>query len=130
MPPDLPPPVLEVFYSPSCAPCRLELPAVAEMAGREGTRVRIIILDQEERSRMELRAVSTSLDSIASTPTAVPPGDVLRSAGNERGILPYARSVTNEGETCAKWLGGLTIARAESLLAACARLISPRRSRP
>ena len=129
MPPDLPPPVLEVFYSPSCVPCRLELPAVAEMAGRKGTEVRIIILDQEDRARAELRAVSRGLDSIASPPGPAPPGDVLRGAGNERGILPYARSVTGEGEICATWLGGLTVARAKSLLAACARLISPRRSR-
>jgi thiol-disulfide isomerase/thioredoxin len=129
LPPDLPPPVLEVFYSPSCAPCRLELPAVAEMAGRKGVQVRIIILDQEERARAELRAASTGLDSIATAPVPAPAGDVLRGAGNERGILPYARSVTGEGEVCAKWLGGLTIARAESLLAACARFILPRRSR-
>jgi thiol-disulfide isomerase/thioredoxin len=130
MPPDLPPPVLEVFYSPSCAPCRLELPAVAEIAGEAGTRVRIVILDQEERSRSELRAVTPQLDAIATSPSAAPPGEVLRGAGNERGILPYARSVTGAGETCAKWSGGLTVARAKSLLAACASLISPRRSRP
>jgi len=129
MPPDLPPPVLEVFYSPSCAPCRLELPAIAQVAGEAGTRVRIVILDQEERSRSELRAVSAQLDAIATPPAAAPPGEVLRSAGNERGILPYARSVTADGEACAKWSGGLTVARAKSLLAACAGLISPRRSR-
>jgi|SRR5437763_14672671 len=60
MPPDLPPPVLEVFYSPSCAPCRLELPAVAEIAGEAGTRVRIIILDQEERTRGAARRVAAT----------------------------------------------------------------------
>ena len=73
--------------------------------------------------------MSPQLDAIATSPSATPPGDVLRGAGNERGILPYARSVTGEGETCAKWSGGLTVARAKSLLAACASLISPRRSR-
>jgi hypothetical protein len=130
MPPDLPPPILEVFYSPSCAPCRLELPAIAEIAGAAGTRVRIVILDQEERSRSELRAVTPQLDAIATSPSAAPPGEALRSAGNERGILPYARSITSDGEPCAKWSGGLTVARAKSLLAACASLISPRRSRP
>jgi hypothetical protein len=130
MPPDLPPPVLEVFYSPTCAPCRLELPAVASMAADKDARVRIVILDQEERARSELRAVSPQLNTvaIASEPTA--PSDVLRSAGNERGILPYARSISAEGQTCAAWSGGLTVERAKALLAACARLISPRRSRP
>jgi len=73
--------------------------------------------------------VSPQLDAIATSPSATSPGDVLRGAGNERGILPYARSITGEGETCAKWSGGLTVARAKSLLAACASLISPRRSR-
>ncbi len=129
MPPDLPPPVLEVFYSPTCVPCRLELPAVAQMAGEKDARVRIVILDQEERARSELRAVSIQLDVIATAATSAPAGEVLRGAGNERGILPYARSLTVDGETCATWSGGLTVARAKSLLAACARLISPRRSR-
>ena len=67
MPPDLPPPVLEVFYSPTCVPCRLELPAVAQMAGEKDARVRIVILDQEERARSELRAVSIQLDMIATS---------------------------------------------------------------
>ena len=63
MPPDLPPPVLEVFYSPSCAPCRLELPAVAEIAGEAGTRVRIVILDPEERTDIDpLKYVDVNKD--------------------------------------------------------------------
>jgi hypothetical protein len=129
MPPDLPPPVLEVFYSPTCVPCRLELPAVAEMAGGKDVRVHIVILDQEERARAELHAVSPQLDALATASMPTAPGEVLRGAGNERSILPYARSVTADGETCASWSGGLTVVRAKSLLAACARIISPRRSR-
>jgi hypothetical protein len=128
LPPDLPPAVLEVFYSPTCAPCRLELPAVAEFSGSRNATVRIIILDQEERARAELRAVSPRLEAIATGPSAASPGDVLRAAGDANGILPYARFVTADGEVCAKWSGGLTISRAKSLLAACARLAtSPRR---
>lgn len=127
LPPDLPPPVLEVFYSPTCTPCRLELPVVAEIARQGKTTVRIVILDQEDRARGELRAVSPTLDALASGPTTAP-GDALRAAGNDRGILPYARSVTSQGQVCARWSGGLTIERAKSLLAACARFTSPRRS--
>jgi thiol-disulfide isomerase/thioredoxin len=129
LPPDLPPPVLEVFYSPTCTPCRLELPVLAELQRRGEATLRIVILDQEERARSELRAVSERLDGIASGPAAAAPGDTLRAAGDANGILPYARSVAAGGEVCAKWSGGLTIERAKSLLAACARLVtSPRRS--
>ena len=128
MPPDVSPPVLEVFYSPTCAPCRLELPAVAEIVHGKQARVHIVILDQEERARSELRAVSDALNSVA-TASAKMPADVLRASGDEHGILPYARSLTADHEICAKWSGGLSVARAKELLAACSRLISPRRSR-
>jgi thiol-disulfide isomerase/thioredoxin len=130
LPPDLPPPVLEVFYSPTCTPCRLELPAVAELASEESAAVRIIILDQEQRARADLRAASPRLEAIATGPSAAAPGDALRAAGNANGILPYARTVTADGEVCAKWSGGLTISRAKSLLAACARLATSPRRRP
>ncbi|WP_422003282.1 hypothetical protein [Reyranella sp.] len=129
MPPDLPPPVLEVFYSPTCTPCRLELPAVAEIAGQAGTVVRIVILDQEERARAELRAVSPRLEALAMVSPETVPGRALRAAGDDNGILPYARAVAGSGEVCARWRGGLTIERAREMLAACAaRLTSPRRS--
>jgi hypothetical protein len=129
LPPDLPPPVLEVFYSPTCTPCRLELPAVAEIVGQGDVKVRIVILDQEERARTELSTVSPLLEAIAVPPTSAPPGDVLRAAGDANGILPYARNLTAKGEVCAKWSGGLTVSRVRTLLAACARFAtSPPRS--
>jgi thiol-disulfide isomerase/thioredoxin len=125
LPPDLPPATLEVFYSPTCTPCRLELPAVAEIAGRDGVRVRVVILDEEDRARAELREVSTRLEAVAESKVGEAPNAVLRDAGNDTGILPYARSVTSNGAVCAKWSGRLTVARAASLLAACARFIAP-----
>jgi hypothetical protein len=129
MPPDLPPPVLEVFYSPTCAPCRLELPVLAEVVHGQGTSVRIIILDQEERARVELHAASPRLDAVAVGPAADAPRDVLRTAGNDRGILPYARTVDSEGAVCSTWSGRLTVSRIKSMVAACARrLTSPARS--
>lgn len=128
MPPDLPPPVLEVFYSSTCTPCRLELPVLAEVS-EAGVRVRIFILEQEGRARAELHAVAPQLEGSAIGPSAATPGDALRAAGNDRGILPYARSVSAQGEVCATWSGGLTVGRVKSLLAACARrLTSPGRS--
>jgi hypothetical protein len=129
MPPDLPPPVIEVFYSSTCTPCRLELPALAKVVGEPGTHLRIVILEQGARARAELRAVSPELEAVATGPSAVSPGDVLRAAGNDRGILPYARSLTAQGDVCSTWSGGLTVSRVKSLLAACARrLTSPGRS--
>jgi thiol-disulfide isomerase/thioredoxin len=125
LPPDFPPATLEVFYSPTCTPCRLELPAVAEIAARDSVRVRVIILDGEERARAELRAVSAQLEAIAESKVGESPNAVLRDAGNDTGILPYTRSVTPNGAVCAKWSGRLTVARAASLLAACARIIAP-----
>jgi hypothetical protein len=98
---------------------------VAEIADRDGARVRVIILDQEDRARADLRAVSVRLEAVAESTVGEPPNAVLRDAGNDTGILPYARSVASNGAVCAKWSGRLTVARAANLLAACARFIAP-----
>ncbi|HEY2613143.1 MAG TPA: hypothetical protein VGI94_20205 [Reyranella sp.] len=98
---------------------------MAEIAGRDGVRVRVVILDEEDRARAELREVSTRLEAVAESKVGEAPNAVLRDAGNDTGILPYARSVTSNGAVCAKWSGRLTVARAASLLAACARFIAP-----
>jgi thiol-disulfide isomerase/thioredoxin len=45
MPIALPPPVLEVFYAPTCAPCRLELPVLTQIVEKRNMRVRIILID-------------------------------------------------------------------------------------
>jgi len=123
MPPAYPP-TLEVFYSPACAPCRLELPVVAAFA-KEGGRVQVTILDQEDRARDQLRKVSAALETNAKTDIAALPGAVLRTAGDSDGILPYARSTANS-RICAKWEGRLTIEKARSLIAACARAFTSR----
>ncbi|MBS0519319.1 MAG: hypothetical protein JSR90_11550 [Proteobacteria bacterium] len=92
--------------------------------------MRVVILDQEERARGELRAVLPALEANAEIRTGQAPNAVLREAGDDTGILPYARSVTADGVLCAKWLGRLTLTRARSLLAACSSLTaSPPRSR-
>jgi thiol-disulfide isomerase/thioredoxin len=130
LPPDLPPVTLEVFYSPSCAPCRLELPVVAAFADQDGAHIRIVILDEETRAREELRAASSRLEAVAESKVSQSPNEILGAAGNANRILPYARSVTANGEVCAKWAGRLTLERARSLVAACARfIVSPPPSR-
>ncbi|MGB8365439.1 MAG: hypothetical protein ACLQUZ_01540 [Rhizomicrobium sp.] len=114
------PPVLEVYYAPGCAPCRLELPAVAEFARRDGSRVRIVIISDEARARVDLDKVSPALAATAVAQTRSTPQAALRAAGDSDGILPYARSLAANGTTCARWRGGLTLARARALVSACA----------
>ena len=121
---DLPPTTLEVFYSPICAPCRLELPVVAAFAAESGAHVRIVIVSDEARAREELHAVSPQLEAAADVQTTLSVGAALRAAGNSDGILPYARAVQSDGKVCAKWEGRLTLAKARKLVAACARTIS------
>jgi len=123
----LPPPVLEVYYSPTCAPCRLELPVLADFVKADGSRVRIVILDQDARARAELRAVSPALEKAAVTQHGEKPRALLLAAGNADGILPFARSLVPGGKVCGRWRGGLTPAKARELIRACARIISPAR---
>ena len=123
----LPPPVLEVYYSPTCAPCRLELPVLADLVKTDGNRVRIVILDQEVRARAELRAVSPALEKAAVARHGLKPRAVLVAAGNTDSILPFARSLAPGGKVCGRWRGGLTPAKARDLIQACARIISPAR---
>ena len=59
-----PPPVLEIYYSPVCAPCRLDLPIVAEFAKEDGSRVRIVILDQVPRAKADLRAAEEGFRAV------------------------------------------------------------------
>lgn len=114
-----PPPVLEVYYTPACAPCRLELPAVAEFVQRDGARVRIVIIDKEANARSEIRRLSPGLAAGAVVETQAGPQSTLRAAGDGDGILPYARSLTADGKVCATWRGILTLSRARALMAAC-----------
>jgi hypothetical protein len=117
-------PVLEVYYSPTCAPCRLELPAIVEFAREDGRRVRIVILDQILRAREEIRAVSPQFAVTAIATTERNPRTALHEAGDADGILPYARSIAPNGTICAQWRGILTLARARDLVAACTKTIT------
>ena len=118
------PPVLEVYYSPTCAPCRLELPIVAEFARRDGSRVRIVILDQATRARDELNDVSPQLAAMAVSATDKNPRDVLRAAGDADAMLPYARAVASGDRVCSDWRGMLTLARAQNLVQACVNILT------
>ena len=126
MPTAAPPPTLEVYYAPSCAPCRLELPAVAEFARVDGSRVRIVIVSDEVRARVDISQVSRALASQAISEAHSTPQATLRAAGDNDGILPFARSLAANGQICARWRGQLTFGRAQQLVSACAHApISP-----
>jgi len=124
MPAALPAVTLEVYYSPACIPCRLELPAIAEFSRVDGRRVQFVILDQTERARDELRSISERLAESAIVSPYSNPRTALREAGDSDGILPYARSVMSDGKSCASWRGELTLSRARSLVAACIRKVT------
>ena len=119
-----PPPVLEVYYSPTCAPCRLELPAIAEFVRDGETHVRIVILDQAKRASEELREVSPILAATAIVAKDANPRTALRAAGDAEEMLPYARVIAPGGQVCAQWRGSLTLSRARNLVAACVKTIS------
>jgi hypothetical protein len=118
------PPILEVYYSSACAPCRLELPVVAEFARLDGSRVRIVILDQETRARDELKDVDLQLVATAVSVADKNPRSALRAAGDIDGMLPYARVVTPRGKVCSNWRGMLTLARAQILVRACINMVT------
>lgn len=120
----LAPPVLEVYYAPSCAPCRLELPVLAEFVRRDGAHIRIVILSEEARARRELRAASPQLSANAVVGSQASPRAILRAAGDNDSILPYARSLGADGKVCAAWRGRLTLEKAWELVSACARKLT------
>lgn len=121
----LPPPVFEIYYAPSCAPCRLDLPVAAELVKRDGVALRIVIVSDAAKALADLRAVSPALANAAELPAEPNPRAVLRGAGDPDGILPYARTRAH-GKTCATWRGRLSLAKALEMIAACRkRLTAP-----
>ena len=116
---DMPPAIVEVYFDSSCTPCRRELPALAKAVGEENIPLAIFILGDETKAREQLNEISPVL-----LPRAKSVGDkdvrgVLRAAGNDEGILPYARAVQANGHVCAQWRGILNVDRIRALLAAC-----------
>ena len=119
--PMIPPvPVLEVYFAPTCAPCRLELPVLAE-AAKDGLPVTVVLLTDQARARRELAAASPGLAAKAvPAPPGADPRTTLRDAGDPDGILPFSRVRGAEG-TCPSWRGILTLDRIRTLLAGCSR---------
>lgn len=120
----LPPPTLEVFYSPTCAPCQLELPVLADIVMAARTQVRIIVLDGGKRARIDIHGASPALDRDVAPDIRVKPRAALLAAGDADGILPFARAIAGSGKLCASWRGILTVHRVRMMMGACQHLIS------
>jgi len=113
-------PLLQVFYSSNCAPCRLELPVLADVAAGRTVDLSIVVFGDREKAFAELRGASTRLAGLA---TAIPENEerqTLRAAGNADGILPYARILSASGLACDSWRGGLTPRVIARMLERCA----------
>jgi hypothetical protein len=112
------PPHLDVYYSWTCAPCRLELPALAA-AATQGADIRILIVSEEARARADLATISTPLAHTARLAPGNSARARLRQAGDDDGILPFTRAARADGSLCGSWRGILTPGRMLSLLRAC-----------
>ena len=120
----LPPPaIVEVYFAPSCAPCRLELPALVELARKSPDRLRLVIVGERAAALQALSDASPRLAMLAVDKTHMNPRATLLAAGDGDGVLPFAKSVAADGRTCARWRGGLTWDRVQSLLSACSRVL-------
>jgi hypothetical protein len=123
----VPGPTLEIYYAQSCAPCRLELPAISELVQKEHAPVHFFVLDGGPESRRTLGAAAPGA-TITDAASRGGERKVLAAAGDTDAILPYARAVGLRGELCAAWRGRLTVSVGVRLLAQCPR-VSARRSR-
>lgn len=113
-----PPPHLDVYYASTCAPCRLELPAILG-AINDGKDVRLLIVSEPARATADLKATSSRLLKVMSPAQGSNPRDRLRRVGDADGILPFTRSVSAKGNVCAIWRGTLTRWRIRDLLSRC-----------
>jgi thiol-disulfide isomerase/thioredoxin len=110
-----------VFYAPSCAPCRLELPVLASFAKTRDGHLRIVIVSEAVRALADLIEASPALAAVAVTASSHDARAALRQAGDADAILPFTRSLSSNGAVCASWRGALTVMRINHLLTACAR---------
>ena len=112
-------PLIEVYYASNCTPCRLELPILAQLAEKETAPIVIVLLTDEKKAREQIAAVSSKLETLAVLPSGPDSHALLRVAGDAEGILPYARSLHSNGQTCNSWRGLLSVDRVRMMLRAC-----------
>ncbi len=111
-------PHLDVYYASTCAPCRLELPVIAEALAK-GTDIRILVVSDLPRARAELSDTAQPLARVARLADGSSPRARLRRAGDGAGILPFASAAAAGTASCASWRGILTRDRIVCLPAPC-----------
>lgn len=86
-------PVLLNLWASWCAPCRQELPALAEYAARPGS-VPVLLVDVDDDPRAALR----TLDELGvALPSALDPGSAVRTALDVPPGLPYSYLARPDG---------------------------------
>ena len=107
--------VLLNYWATWCGPCRAELPALAEAAGRAGAGQRIVALSDETAERV---------GSFSRTLQHAPPlATVERETGegpvflDKYGVRPVTFLIDREGVILETYLGPLTAERALAMLA-------------
>ncbi|MHA6785904.1 TlpA family protein disulfide reductase [Pseudonocardia saturnea] len=112
-------PVLLNLWASWCAPCRQELPALAEYAARPGS-VPVLLVDVDDDPRAALRTLA---ELGVALPSALDPGSAVRTALDVPPGLPYSYLARPDGS-----LGRVDpptpFASADDVAAAVARLAS------
>ena len=110
-------PILEVYYAAYCEPCRRELPVLAKLEA-ETNFVIVVLGDRDKGCAQVLAASPAFVDKVQVSPTGND-REILRKAGDKDGILPYARTIRQDGSLCASWRGILTEVRIHDMLKTC-----------
>lgn len=112
-------PVLLNLWASWCAPCRQELPALAEYAARPGS-VPVLLVDVDDDPRAALRTLA---ELGVTMPSALDPGSAVRTALDVPPGLPYSYLARPDGS-----LGRVDpptpFGSADDVAAAVARLVS------
>jgi hypothetical protein len=108
---------LEIYYAAFCEPCRQELPILAKL--EHGTNFVIVVLGDRDKGRSQVLATSPAFADKIRIPPAGDDREMLRKAGDRDGILPYARTIRQNGSLCASWRGILTEVRIQTMIKTC-----------
>ena len=92
------------YWASWCAPCREELPLLAEFAGRPGNGIHVvaIALDTPAQAQAFIAAQSVALAVLVESPAA---SDSSVRLGNRHGVLPFSVLIGADGRLVARKVG-------------------------